>query len=427
MVTAGLAGLNRYPDGPGRALRRALAERHGVGPDEVVLGNGSCELILLAGQALLDPGTTVIHAGPVVRALPAPRRGRRGRGAAGAAGRGRRPRPRRHGGGGRRARPPGHRLQPEQPDGRLPGGRRDRALPRRAARGPGRPGRRGLLRVRGPPRRRPHDVARPRAAQPAGDAHLQQGPRPLRPAGRLRRRRGGLGRGPGQGAPALQHQRARPGGGAGEPAPPRGARPAGAGDGRRAGPRGAGAYGKRLGLYPQPGQLYPGRAGGFGRRISECPRAAPAPRGDRARRRTARMPRAAPGVHRHPGGEHGVPVGAGRGVPRRLRARPNQDGRHHDDRDAGGRDRASRSATSSSASRRSGARAHPSRGEFVTVIGAIGDDREIVASSSARGRARRREGRPDPQAVQAGLGRLPRHATTRSRSPAGASAAAPSA
>ena len=100
VVTAGLAGLNRYPDGPGRALRRALAERHGVGPDEVVLGNGSCELILLAGQALLDPGTTVIHAGPVVRALPAPRRGRRGRGAAGAAGRGRRPRPRRHGGGG---------------------------------------------------------------------------------------------------------------------------------------------------------------------------------------------------------------------------------------------------------------------------------------------------------------------------------------
>jgi histidinol-phosphate aminotransferase len=64
VVAAGVAGLNRYPDGPGRALRRALAERHGVGPDEVVLGNGSCELILLAGQALLDPGTTVVHASP---------------------------------------------------------------------------------------------------------------------------------------------------------------------------------------------------------------------------------------------------------------------------------------------------------------------------------------------------------------------------
>jgi 3-deoxy-7-phosphoheptulonate synthase len=32
-----------------------------------------------------------------------------------------------------------------------------------------------------------------------------------------------------------------------------------------------------------------------------------------------------------------------------------------------------------------GARAHPSRGEFVTVIGAIGDDREIVASLALEG------------------------------------------
>jgi histidinol-phosphate aminotransferase len=70
VVSAGVAGLNRYPDGPGRALRRALAERHGVGPDEVVLGNGSCELILLAGQALLDPGTAVVHADPSFALYP---------------------------------------------------------------------------------------------------------------------------------------------------------------------------------------------------------------------------------------------------------------------------------------------------------------------------------------------------------------------
>ena len=63
-VAAGMASLNRYPDGPARALRRALAERHGVGPDEVVVGNGSCEIILLAGQALLDPGTTIVQATP---------------------------------------------------------------------------------------------------------------------------------------------------------------------------------------------------------------------------------------------------------------------------------------------------------------------------------------------------------------------------
>ena len=70
VVGAGVAGLNRYPDGPGRALRRALAERHGVGPDEVVLGNGSCELILLAGQALLDPGTSLVHAAPSFALYP---------------------------------------------------------------------------------------------------------------------------------------------------------------------------------------------------------------------------------------------------------------------------------------------------------------------------------------------------------------------
>lgn len=64
VVAAGTAALNRYPDGPARALRRALAERHGVGPDEVVIGNGSCELILMAGQALLDPGTTIVQATP---------------------------------------------------------------------------------------------------------------------------------------------------------------------------------------------------------------------------------------------------------------------------------------------------------------------------------------------------------------------------
>jgi len=70
VVAAGTAGLNRYPDAPARGLRRALAERHGVGPDEVVVGNGSCELILLAGQALLDPGTTVIHATPSFSLYP---------------------------------------------------------------------------------------------------------------------------------------------------------------------------------------------------------------------------------------------------------------------------------------------------------------------------------------------------------------------
>ena len=70
VVQAGLAGLNRYPDAYARALRGALAERHGVDLDQVVVGNGSCELILLAGQAFLDPGTTVVHADPSFAIYP---------------------------------------------------------------------------------------------------------------------------------------------------------------------------------------------------------------------------------------------------------------------------------------------------------------------------------------------------------------------
>lgn len=70
VVAEGTAALNRYPDAPARGLRRALAERHGVGPDEVVIGNGSGELIMLAGQALLDPGTTVVHAEPSFALYP---------------------------------------------------------------------------------------------------------------------------------------------------------------------------------------------------------------------------------------------------------------------------------------------------------------------------------------------------------------------
>ena len=69
-LAGGLHTLNRYPDGAARALRRALGERHGVGPDRVVVGNGSAELILLAGQALLEPGTTVVHADPSFAVYP---------------------------------------------------------------------------------------------------------------------------------------------------------------------------------------------------------------------------------------------------------------------------------------------------------------------------------------------------------------------
>lgn len=51
-----LADSNRYPDGGGHALRRALAERRGVEMEQIVIGEGSGELIDLAARVLLGPG-----------------------------------------------------------------------------------------------------------------------------------------------------------------------------------------------------------------------------------------------------------------------------------------------------------------------------------------------------------------------------------
>lgn len=70
VIDEGLQGLNRYPDGAARALRAAIADRHAVDMSQVSIGNGSCELIVHAGTALLDPGTTIIHATPSFAMYP---------------------------------------------------------------------------------------------------------------------------------------------------------------------------------------------------------------------------------------------------------------------------------------------------------------------------------------------------------------------
>src|SRR4051794_30403458 len=53
---ASVRELNRYPDGGGVRLREAIAERHGLEPSQVVLGNGADELIRLCAVATLDAG-----------------------------------------------------------------------------------------------------------------------------------------------------------------------------------------------------------------------------------------------------------------------------------------------------------------------------------------------------------------------------------
>ncbi len=51
-----------YPDGGGWQLRNAIAEKHGVGMENVVLGNGSNEIIELLCHSFLNPQTALIAA-----------------------------------------------------------------------------------------------------------------------------------------------------------------------------------------------------------------------------------------------------------------------------------------------------------------------------------------------------------------------------
>jgi histidinol-phosphate aminotransferase len=59
-VAAALAQLNRYPDGSGFYLRQALAKRHGLTADHIVLGNGSNDLIELFVRSFLRPGDEAV-------------------------------------------------------------------------------------------------------------------------------------------------------------------------------------------------------------------------------------------------------------------------------------------------------------------------------------------------------------------------------
>ena len=57
-------GLHRYPQLSGSDLRDALAERHGVDPDRLILGNGAAELLSAATRALIEPGQQLLTRWP---------------------------------------------------------------------------------------------------------------------------------------------------------------------------------------------------------------------------------------------------------------------------------------------------------------------------------------------------------------------------
>lgn len=61
-AAAALADLARYPDGNGFELKEALSARLGVGPEQIVLGNGSNDVLELVAGALLGPGSSAVYA-----------------------------------------------------------------------------------------------------------------------------------------------------------------------------------------------------------------------------------------------------------------------------------------------------------------------------------------------------------------------------
>ncbi len=59
-----LPNLHRYPEGSGIRLKEALARKHGVAPNQIVLGNGSNEVIELLARAFLVPGDDAVMGDP---------------------------------------------------------------------------------------------------------------------------------------------------------------------------------------------------------------------------------------------------------------------------------------------------------------------------------------------------------------------------
>ncbi len=60
-IAAAVEDLSRYPDGNGFALKAALAAHHHVGPEQIVLGNGSNDVLELVAQAFLRPGDHAVY------------------------------------------------------------------------------------------------------------------------------------------------------------------------------------------------------------------------------------------------------------------------------------------------------------------------------------------------------------------------------
>src|SRR3954464_12166483 len=58
-IAAARGRVNGYPDRHATVVREALASRHGVQPEQIVVGNGAAELLQMATMVLLERGELV--------------------------------------------------------------------------------------------------------------------------------------------------------------------------------------------------------------------------------------------------------------------------------------------------------------------------------------------------------------------------------
>jgi histidinol-phosphate aminotransferase len=69
-IERALGTLNRYPDPSNSLLRQKLSDRYGVPGSRIAIGNGSCDILLAAGEALLEPGAELVYAWPSFSVYP---------------------------------------------------------------------------------------------------------------------------------------------------------------------------------------------------------------------------------------------------------------------------------------------------------------------------------------------------------------------
>jgi histidinol-phosphate aminotransferase len=69
-IGGALGDLNRYPDPTNALLRERLSDRYEVPLSRIAIGNGSCDILLAAGEALLEPGAELVYAWPSFSVYP---------------------------------------------------------------------------------------------------------------------------------------------------------------------------------------------------------------------------------------------------------------------------------------------------------------------------------------------------------------------